>query len=312
MCNVKVFSVLLLVVAPWVAAAKGAIAAAPVKSGFAGVGSVLQDDFAIMEDEFEAPTATLTFEAAFEELTSSSSSSSSSPVPKDATSDEPGEKPFLFTLLIDLLILAVVAHGFRRYHEEYIMNAKKPASDVPEEAPQQASSSAADNSQSASCLKDFARAVQTGDEVACLRLLKSHHAPELRRASDACGCSALHLAAHSGCLKVLEKLVELGSDANAVDMWDETPLHFAARAGQVEACRTLLAAGSKIGAKNGSEHPALLVAAEAKQEATCRFLLDEGATAGDVADANLPPLFSMLMFERMLLGASEKSEKKTD
>lgn len=310
MCNVKIFSVLLLVVAPWVAAAKGGIAAAPVKSGFAGVGSVLQDDFAIMEDEFEAPTATLTFEAAFEELTSSSSFSSS-PVPKDATSDEPGEKPFLFTLLIDLLILAVVAHGFRRYREEY-MNAKKPASDVPEEAPQQANSSVADNSRSASCFQDFARAVQTGDEAACLRLLESHHAPELRRASDACGCSALHLAAHSGCLNVLEKLVELGSDANAVDMWDETPLHFAARAGQVEACRTLLAAGSKLGAKNGSDHPALLVAAEAKQEATCRFLLDEGATAGDVADADLPPLFSMLMFERMLLGAEKEKSEKTD
>jgi len=294
MFSLKVLA-LLTVVSSSTAAAKGLSASAPVKGGFGGVGAALKDDFAMMEDDFEAPSASLAFEEAFEELTSPS---------KQASDLEP-EKPFLLTLVLDLMILAVVAHGFQRFREEYMGTTKQPFTPpvVFEDVVVQKNETMA----TAAVFDAFARAVQTGDEATCLRLLEE--TPELAKITDSCGCSALHLAAHQGCMRVVSKLLELRCDTNAKDCWDETPLHFAARAGQVEACRELLAAGSELEAKNLSERNAVLVAAEAKQDGVCRFLLEKGATAGDLEDSELPTMFSMLVFERMLLATCPSSQE---
>eukprot|EP00929_Paragymnodinium_shiwhaense_P108303 TRINITY_DN74620_c0_g1_i1.p2 TRINITY_DN74620_c0_g1~~TRINITY_DN74620_c0_g1_i1.p2 ORF type:complete len:296 (-),score=98.57 TRINITY_DN74620_c0_g1_i1:220-1107(-) len=278
---------LLATAAPAVATSKGL--AAPLKGGFAGAGSVLQDDFSIVEDDFSEPTATLSFEADFEE---------GAPTVKEvrtASSEEEPEKPFFFTLIIDLLILAVVTNGVQRYFEERASSKAQSASGTKKKPVETAAALRP-------VFDELARCIQAGDEAASLLLLAK--TPTLRRLEDRCGCSALHLAAHKGCLEVTKKLLELGSNLHATDAWDETPLHFAARAGQVATCQALLEAGAELDAQNAGDWTPALVAAEAKQEAACRFLLEKGATAGGLPDAELPSMFSMLTFERMLIPAA--------
>jgi len=117
-------------------------------------------------------------------------------------------------------------------------------------------------------------------------------------ATDECGCTALHMAAHKGQLTDLIKLFEAGADPSAREASGETPLHMAARAGNTEACDTLLAHGADLDAVNDNDETPLVVAAQARHENTCKLLLDRGAGAGDADDVKMPPMLcSLLMLD---------------
>jgi len=116
--------------------------------------------------------------------------------------------------------------------------------------------------------------------------------------TDACGCTALHMAAHEGQLTELIKLLEAGTDPNAREVWGEMPLHMAARAGNTEACDALLAHGADLDAVNDGGETPLVVAAQARHEITCKLLLEKGAGAGDADDVDMPPMLcSLLMLD---------------
>jgi len=119
-------------------------------------------------------------------------------------------------------------------------------------------------------------------------------------ATDACGCTALHMAAHEGRLTELIKLLEAGTDPNAREVWGEMPLHMAARAGNTEACDALLAHGAELDAVNDDAETPLVVAAQAGCEITCKFLLEKGAGAGDADDVDMPPMLCSLIMLDLL------------
>ncbi|CAE8594940.1 unnamed protein product [Polarella glacialis] len=121
-----------------------------------------------------------------------------------------------------------------------------------------------------------------------------------RETTDVFGCTALHMAAHSGSAERVQELLAKGFSPNAREAWDETPLHMAARAGNVQACSSLVKAGATLDAMNADDKTPLMVAAQAKQEGVCELLLDLGAGCGGAADEALPPLLSALLLQRLL------------
>jgi len=127
--------------------------------------------------------------------------------------------------------------------------------------------------------------------------------------TDACGCTALHMAAHEGRLTELIKLLEAGTDRNAREVWGEMPLHMAARAGNTEACDALLAHGAELDAVNDDGETPLVVAAQAGYEISCKFLLEKGAGAGDADDVDMPPMLcSLLMLDLLPKETTSLSE----
>jgi len=106
-----------------------------------------------------------------------------------------------------------------------------------------------------------------------------------RETTDVFGCTALHMAAHSGSAERVQELLAKGFSPNAREAWDETPLHMAARAGNVQACSSLVKAGATLDAMNADDKTPLMVAAQAKQEGVCELLLDLGAGCGGAAAA---------------------------
>lgn len=127
--------------------------------------------------------------------------------------------------------------------------------------------------------------------------------------TDACGCTALHMAAHEGQLTELIKLLEAGTDPNAREVWGEMPLHMAARAGNTEACDALLAHGADLDAVNDDGETPLVVAAQARHETTCKLLMEKGAGAGDADDVDMPPMLcSLLMLDLLPKETTSLSE----
>jgi len=153
--------------------------------------------------------------------------------------------------------------------------------------------------------KNFAaleQAVRDEDESRCLQLLREGGRYAVRQ-EDACGCTALHVAAHCGSVSMTRLLLANGAKVDACEAWEETPLHIAARSGSVKVCDLLLSHRAEIDAANAHGFTPLLVAGHAKQEAVCEFLLSRGAGAGGISDNELPPLVNALLIRRMFVGA---------
>jgi len=122
--------------------------------------------------------------------------------------------------------------------------------------------------------------------------------------SDECGCTALHVAAHSGDVAMAKTLIDGGLDVNAREAWEETPLHFAARCGSAEMCSLLCDAGADVNASNEAGATPLIEAARACQEPACIVLLDHGGHAGGLMDDKVPPMLGALLAGRILAEAA--------
>jgi RNA polymerase sigma factor (sigma-70 family) len=99
------------------------------------------------------------------------------------------------------------------------------------------------------------------------------------------GVTAIHLAAGTGNLSLLDLLVEMGADVNAADRHGNRPLDRAAHMGQVEAVRRLLelGAGPTIAGDNG--RTPLHTAVIRRRKEVVQLLLQHGA-GQMAADAN--------------------------
>lgn len=116
---------------------------------------------------------------------------------------------------------------------------------------------------------------------------------------DDFGCTALHVAADRSLAIEVRKLLAGNANVNAREAWQETPLHFAARVGSLDSCKLLVESGAEVNPENESGCTPLLLAGQAGQETTCKFLLDSGGHVGGLADADLPPVLSALLVERI-------------
>jgi ankyrin repeat protein len=99
-------------------------------------------------------------------------------------------------------------------------------------------------------------------------------APETIHVADIRGCSPVHLAAKTGDLQSLDKLIERGADPRSCDKIGNNALYYAAASGNIDLANRLLDCGVNV---NGSIHeyqsPPLCVAAmEGHVDLVIRFL----------------------------------------
>lgn len=104
------------------------------------------------------------------------------------------------------------------------------------------------------------------------------------------GRTALHLACKARAIDVIETLIELGANINAIDDLGRTPLHYAALSGAVPAVKTLLNRGAKIGALDHSMNTPLHLAAGAADPELIDLLLQNGASVASRNSDGKTPL----------------------
>lgn len=143
--------------------------------------------------------------------------------------------------------------------------------------------------------------IRDGDVVQCEKILNEAGplAARLLNEPDSWGCSALHLAASSPSEPLVELFLERGAKVGSPDAWEQTPLHFAARAGNVGICRMLLDRGAHVDAVDAQDQTPLHAAAMLGLEAVCELLLDRGGGLSSATDADVPPILSSLLVQRM-------------
>lgn len=89
------------------------------------------------------------------------------------------------------------------------------------------------------------------------------------------------MASWNGCLRLVEALISLGSDLNAVDNENRTPLLMASWNGHLEVVRLLVEAGATVNHVSSTQGAtALLVAAQQGHLPTVAYLLRAGSDVG--------------------------------
>eukprot|EP00747_Dinoflagellata_sp_TGD_P100552 gnl/TRDRNA2_/TRDRNA2_168068_c0_seq1.p1 gnl/TRDRNA2_/TRDRNA2_168068_c0~~gnl/TRDRNA2_/TRDRNA2_168068_c0_seq1.p1 ORF type:complete len:346 (-),score=94.43 gnl/TRDRNA2_/TRDRNA2_168068_c0_seq1:107-1144(-) len=211
----------------------------------------------------------------------SEEASPSTEIPSETVlSDEP---PCFLRYVLQFLIIAVFADGFRRSRQSSAAVTAKPA-------PVECNKPAA-----AAGRADLFKAVHSGDAKACKALLMQG-VPVT--GEDQSGNTPLHAAVKTGSTAVVKLLLQKGAKVNVMDAWDDTPLHTAAchhQSNAEELCDLLIKHGAKVNALNAQDWTPLVVAGSAGKRAVCEFLLAHGATTGDVPEASLPPMLRLLL-----------------
>mmetsp|Transcript_2078 Transcript_2078/g.4085 ORF Transcript_2078/g.4085 Transcript_2078/m.4085 type:complete len:340 (+) Transcript_2078:151-1170(+) len=228
--------------------------------------------------------------------------------------DHFSDPSFYLMVLLYALGFSVVAKLFRRWQAtDAEVIAKDDVAGRPESSkstpPKAEAAPIFDLGSSSADFDALAEAVRSGDEARCSLLVKTRHAA---RKEDACGCTALHIAAQCGSSAMAKILIEHGAKVNAREAWEETPLHIAAREGSEEVCELLLEHGAEIDPVNAGGRTPLVVAAHAQKEAVCEMLLAKGAGASGASDGDLPPLLNWLLLRRMFAGAKPQEVNVDD
>lgn len=99
-------------------------------------------------------------------------------------------------------------------------------------------------------------AARRGDLQRVRGLLSSGQA--CSSAKDKKGNTALHFAAASGRVDIIQVLLRAAADKNAVDRKERTPLHIAAENGHVASMEALLAAGAEPRIRAGKDECSIL------------------------------------------------------
>ena len=118
------------------------------------------------------------------------------------------------------------------------------------------------------------------------------HESSLANAYSADGFTALHLAAFFGQSRVVEFLLEIGANVDAVsaNKMKVTPLHSAVAHNHVEICENLLSKGADVNAKQENNFTPLHEAAQNGSTALAKLLLEHGAQVNAGTDDSRTPL----------------------
>ncbi len=103
------------------------------------------------------------------------------------------------------------------------------------------------------------------------------HGARIDGGDNAHGFTALHSAAFTNRVEVVEFLIAHGADIEARSREGDTALHMAARGAKMEAARLLLAKGAQINARNKQGSTPLHYAAALGHVQMTEFLIDQGA-----------------------------------
>jgi len=119
-------------------------------------------------------------------------------------------------------------------------------------------------------------AVRDDDVGAVATMLETD--PELVRATDDDGRTALHHAATYGQVDIALILLDAGADNDAREEDGETPLHYAAWRSELEVSALLVESGADLEIRNNwGRTPLLIVARETGNAEMARLLIDAGA-----------------------------------
>jgi ankyrin repeat protein len=100
---------------------------------------------------------------------------------------------------------------------------------------------------------------------------------KLRRWSRNTTGVALYIAAWSGDIKNVKRLIQEGSEVDRKDEWGWTALHWAVRGNHKEVAEFLIAQGANVGAKGEKDRTPLHIAAEGGQKELAEMLIAKGA-----------------------------------
>lgn len=128
--------------------------------------------------------------------------------------------------------------------------------------------------------KEIIKAAKSGAAWRVKELIEQDAA--LISSRDADGSTPLHCATWKGHLNVVELLLSLGADVNALnqnDHWGTTPLHAAAHANQRAIAELLIGHGADIHATNLNGRTPLAETEFHKANAVANLLKQHGATA---------------------------------
>jgi ankyrin repeat protein len=124
--------------------------------------------------------------------------------------------------------------------------------------------------------QEIIQALRAGDEATVRRLLTED--PSQAHAADPRHCTALHFAVQGNNGALVDLLLDLGADANALDADGDSPLTWAVLAELEEMWTLLLERGAEVDLPNSyGRTPLLQVARETGNEAAARALLRYGA-----------------------------------
>ncbi|HEY8518530.1 MAG TPA: ankyrin repeat domain-containing protein [Gammaproteobacteria bacterium] len=118
-------------------------------------------------------------------------------------------------------------------------------------------------------------AVKSGDRVRALALATER--PELARAAETDGTTALHWAVRNDDLELADRLLRAGADATARNRYGVTPLYLAAQNGSARMIERLLDAGADPNEVSVEGETALMTAARTGRVEAARVLLERGA-----------------------------------
>jgi len=143
------------------------------------------------------------------------------------------------------------------------------------------------------------QALQAGARDYLLELLDAGANPH---EEDSWGSTLLHAAAAHGSTEVAHTLLQHDAKVNAADAWQDTPLHTAARSCNADVCKLLVEWKAEVNATNLDDHTPLFVAAKSNAKEVCSYLLNTDAHVGQVGEHELPPWFTSLLLQRVVLG----------
>jgi ankyrin repeat protein len=119
-------------------------------------------------------------------------------------------------------------------------------------------------------------AVRAADDARTNALLAAQsHADVNQTSSD--GTTALHWAIYRNNVRLVERLLSLGANANAKNDYGSTPLSEAAVVGNPEVVKKLLKAGANVESPNADGQTALMIIARTSNLEVAKLLLDHGA-----------------------------------
>jgi len=253
---------------------------------------LLEDDFLLLEDDFDESSPTLSEAFMVDEGSVARPAEALLSIlgTKETGSEKTVGKPYALSLLINFMTICVVLSGCYRFYVErcIVDDFDSATANVPD----------TEECSTEEVIK-MAQAIREDRADALAKMVSANS--KLLQARDAYGCTALHWAAHSGataCLRLL--MTQSAVDVDAKDTWEETPLHFAARQGSVAACELLLFHGAGLNAVNSADEAPLMTAGKAGHMEACEFLLARGATVGDCEDVAIPAVLSAAMLCRLV------------